>query len=287
MNQPPTTETTPVTRYTALSRPQARSAREEPIATMKVTYVVERGSFKEVPTAIKRPPSTRFTDARTRSNATSSRSSSGVKRLLTQFLTPRGVLRDTAVTAFVVTRTRLRANPDVPNISLPSFCCFERPMDVCNTLLAFLLVHNATTIIRPATNRKNVDVFAGSASEVIMSSSAPAPDETYTRKESKPANVTPIKFTRSFPAKASAKENVPTSTTTLSTFTLHQWSSCISTVNSTKQPASIISVFSSTNTFAESETIDVPFKPLISMKYTIDVTATPPNMPILEPRFFL
>ena len=36
-SQPPITVSTPVMRYTALSRPQARSAREEPIATMKVT----------------------------------------------------------------------------------------------------------------------------------------------------------------------------------------------------------------------------------------------------------
>ena len=37
MNQPPITDITPVRRPTALSRPQARSAREDPIATMKVT----------------------------------------------------------------------------------------------------------------------------------------------------------------------------------------------------------------------------------------------------------
>jgi hypothetical protein len=36
-NQPEITVITPVIRYTALSLPQARSAREEPIATIKVT----------------------------------------------------------------------------------------------------------------------------------------------------------------------------------------------------------------------------------------------------------
>ena len=37
MNHPPMTEITPVIRNTALSLPQALSASEEPIATMKVT----------------------------------------------------------------------------------------------------------------------------------------------------------------------------------------------------------------------------------------------------------
>ncbi len=37
MNQPPMTLSTPVTRNTALSRLQARSARLEPMATMNVT----------------------------------------------------------------------------------------------------------------------------------------------------------------------------------------------------------------------------------------------------------
>ena len=37
MNHPPMTESTPVTRNTALSRLQARSASDVPIATMKVT----------------------------------------------------------------------------------------------------------------------------------------------------------------------------------------------------------------------------------------------------------
>ncbi len=37
MNHPMTTVTTPEMRYTAVSRPHARSASDEPIATMKVT----------------------------------------------------------------------------------------------------------------------------------------------------------------------------------------------------------------------------------------------------------
>ena len=37
INQPPMTDSTPVMRNTALSRPHARSASDVPIATMKVT----------------------------------------------------------------------------------------------------------------------------------------------------------------------------------------------------------------------------------------------------------
>ena len=37
MNQPEMTAITPVMRYTALSRPQVRSASDEPMATMNTT----------------------------------------------------------------------------------------------------------------------------------------------------------------------------------------------------------------------------------------------------------
>ncbi len=43
-NQPVMTVITPVMRYTALSRPHARSASDEPMATMNTTYVVDKGS---------------------------------------------------------------------------------------------------------------------------------------------------------------------------------------------------------------------------------------------------
>ena len=56
MNHPPMTVRTPVTRKTALSRPQARSARDAPIATMNVTYVVLSGSLREVPRAMRSGP---------------------------------------------------------------------------------------------------------------------------------------------------------------------------------------------------------------------------------------
>ncbi len=72
INHPPITETTPVTRNTALSRLQARSASEVPIATIKVTKVVDSGSFMDVPKAMSMLAIMRLTPPRTRSNAASS-----------------------------------------------------------------------------------------------------------------------------------------------------------------------------------------------------------------------
>ena len=68
-NQPPITESIPVTRNTALSRLHARSASEVDMATMNVMYVVERGSFREVPRAMSIEATMRFTEALTRSYA--------------------------------------------------------------------------------------------------------------------------------------------------------------------------------------------------------------------------
>ena len=67
MNQPPITVSTPVMRNTALSRVQALSAKLVPMATMKVTKVVERGSFSDVPKAMSNDAITRLTEARSKS----------------------------------------------------------------------------------------------------------------------------------------------------------------------------------------------------------------------------
>ena len=48
-NQPPITDITPVILNTALFRPHARSESDVPIATIKVTNVVDSGNFSEVP----------------------------------------------------------------------------------------------------------------------------------------------------------------------------------------------------------------------------------------------
>ena len=237
---------------------------------MNVTYVVERGNLSDVPNAMSRPASTRFTDARTRSNATSSRSSSGVKRLPIQSFTLCGVFFETASTLFDTTRTILRAIDDVPNISFPSSCWLERSMDVCNTLRAFLLVKRAYTITAPAPMRNHTEVFAGRFNDSIINvSTEPAPLATKSLNDSKPASVTPMKFTRSLPANAIASENVPISTTILNTFTLHQCRTCISTVKNANAPKRKSAVSSNMTCCAASgrrPTRALPFKPLISMK---------------------
>jgi hypothetical protein len=68
-NQPKITLSTPLTLKTALSLPQALSLKEVAIATMKVTKVVESGSFKEVAKAIRELETERLTEARTKSKA--------------------------------------------------------------------------------------------------------------------------------------------------------------------------------------------------------------------------
>ena len=68
-NQPPITLRTPATLYTALSAPQARSAKELPIATINVTYVVDKGSLYEVAIEIKTAATIKLTAALTKSNA--------------------------------------------------------------------------------------------------------------------------------------------------------------------------------------------------------------------------
>ena len=72
-------------------------------------------------------------------------------------------------------------------------------------------------------------------SEVIMKASwSPLPLVVKSMKESRPAMGTPMKLTRSLPANAMARANVPIITTSLNTFTLHRWIISISTVEITK-----------------------------------------------------
>ena len=64
VNHPMTTVMTPVMRYTALSRPHALSASDDPMATIKQTYVVERGSLSDVASDMSNAEVVRFTVAR-------------------------------------------------------------------------------------------------------------------------------------------------------------------------------------------------------------------------------
>ena len=155
MNQPPITEMTPVMRNTALSRPQALSASDVPIATMNVTNVVDRGSFIDVPQAINIPASIRFTAPRTRSNAAPSSGwafDESRRRLMTRFR-PWGRRSSIHENVFMAPRTSERPRRDEPNISSP-WLCELNPTVVCVTWRAFLEVVSDTTIISPAPTRK-------------------------------------------------------------------------------------------------------------------------------------
>ena len=156
---PPITDITPVMRNTALSLLQALSARDEPIATMKVTYVVDRGSFIEVPSATSKPASTRLTEALIRSNAAPSGMSLSVvsKRLFIQWRTFAGVTLINQLPMLLDVLTKRRAAFDEPNISSPP-SCRARSTDVFTTLCAFLLVARAKTIIVPAMIKKYIGV---------------------------------------------------------------------------------------------------------------------------------
>ena len=92
MNHPPIADMTPVMRNTALSLPHALSASEVPIATMKVTKVVESGSFIDVPQAMSILASIRLTEPRTRSKAAPSSAcdTEGSIRFAIQRFTPEG-----------------------------------------------------------------------------------------------------------------------------------------------------------------------------------------------------
>ena len=96
-----------------------------------------------------------------------------------------------------------------------------------------------------------------------------------------------MKITRSFPANSVARANVPTSTMTLNTLTLQKYSTCIRIENTAKHASRSSPVLSCTHAFASSVMKERSFTPLMSMKYTIAVRATPPNMPIFHLRFFL
>ena len=177
INHPPITEMTPVIRNTALSRLQALSESDVPIATIKVTNVVDNGNFNDVPRAMSIPASIRFTDALMRSNAApcSVIDSSLSKRRLSHNLILSGVTLFTQLISVSDHFTRRRAIRDEPNISSPVPRLLS-PISVFDTLRAFFDVASDTTIIRPAPIRKYMGVLAGRFSDPIMNVfGSPAP----------------------------------------------------------------------------------------------------------------
>ena len=125
------------------------------MATMKVTKVVDSGSFSDVPKAMSNAASIRFTLPRTRSKAApfSSCVTAWFMRWLIQALTRRGVWSLTQAWALRAPRTMARPRRDEPNISSP--CVLElSPTVVCVTWRALRDVPRAMTMMLPAPIRK-------------------------------------------------------------------------------------------------------------------------------------
>ena len=215
-----------------------------------------------------RAATTRFTEARTRSYAAPSGRgmSAGAKRRSTKFATGRGVMRCTNVPTLAPMRTRLRATREEPNISSPS-SLRDSPTSVFTTLCAFFDRARENTIIRPAAKRNTGWVCAEALSESMLKLHASVlPEAAKSRNDDRPARGTPIKFTRSLPAKAVARAKVPVSTTMRNTFTFSACSNCMSSVNTTRHVPSTINICSSKKPFTSAVINERCFKPLKSMK---------------------
>ena len=75
-----------------------------------------------------------------------------------------------------------------------------------------------------------------------------------------------MKFTRSLPANAMARANVPSSTSTLNTSTFRKYSPCIMRVDAMKHIPISIGVFASIYPIVPELMKDIPFIPLNIMK---------------------
>ena len=89
-------------------------------------------------------------------------------------------------------------------------CCLAKSISVLVTFLAFEENQRVTTITIPATNNNIVGVGTFSERNAIENSVACIPETLHASYDCQAAIGTPMKFTKSFPAKAKANEKVPT-----------------------------------------------------------------------------
>ena len=134
-----------------------------------------------VPMMIRSPESTKFTEARTISNAAPSAKITSflLNRLLIHWRTLAGITCFRNSLMLVARRTIVRAKADEPNISSPS-SWRAKSTEVLITFFAFLEVARAYTITMPEAKRNMIGVCADDASEDIMKSCMPAPPELAT-----------------------------------------------------------------------------------------------------------
>ncbi|CAI8395862.1 MAG: Uncharacterised protein [Cryomorphaceae bacterium] len=109
--------------------------------------------------------------------------------------------------------------------------------------------------------------FAFSPKMSIKNASAGSVDAPHACKLWNPATVTPIKFTKSFPANAMAKENVPASTMNFSGLNAKNRDSkkVISDHTTTLTPI-MLKVFALIQSRTSEEMNEAPLRPLISKK---------------------
>src|SRR5690554_2132152 len=145
------------------------------MATINVTYVVERGSFIEVPSEISMAERVRLTDARIKSNEALFSNSTGWKRLSMNLLTLSGVnlLIDLLKLRLFLTIERDRGEEE--NRSSPS-PFLERFTSVSVTVRDFFENQSASTMITPAPSNQPTCATTGSESTPMCIASTFPPD---------------------------------------------------------------------------------------------------------------
>ena len=160
--------------------------------------------------------------------------SSYSKRRETAARTRAGMIRSMPALILSAARTIVRDMTDEPYCSGPSSsCAAESDNSVSETCMAFFEVQSVRIIIAPAASRirKLAGTFSESAPIIICGS----PECLALEKASNPATGTPMKFTRSLPAKASARANVPDRIVMRRMLILNRWMKNSSTEHATQQ----------------------------------------------------
>ena len=133
-------------------------------------------------------------------------------------------------------------------------------------------------MIAPAPNNIKSGALALSPKISMKNKSGAIPEADQASNDCHPATVTPMKLTKSFPAKAIARENVPAKTINFNGFSAK--TRCmmkVKIVQTTALIPRIVTVFSPINVRISSLIKLAPFNPLITRKYVIAVIAIPPK----------
>ena len=143
-------------------------------------------------------------------------------------------------------RTIMRPGAEAPNCSCVPERLEERLMEVWMTRWAFLENQSVRTITKPERSRKAVGAVEGFKRPPIMKALSAAPEACHSFQLSQAASGTPTKFTRSLPAKANARENVPARMMILKMLTrktvMSTWKSTVRPVKSEKRMTAVLAL---------------------------------------------